>query len=199
MNKIFNSLKSKKRLISEINTYTGGKITDHHAKDPEITLSNCFVSQKNIYLGNLATAKSYLDNNFVICSYYPTQVALKLKRKAKNILKEHPRKLQYITENAVDFEKDAIGYVGISHYGDVLFKIGDKIFDKNFKIESMDQLSAFDYIKYVTKMQITGVKSEDYLQFVNEFIPFQKRGTITIETRSQCKLAALRFSTYFNS
>ena len=104
-----------------INQYTGGRIKDYqiegYPKGGAIDnmLTNSFVSMNGEYIGDYAKGWYYFRNKLIVCEDYPHGVAIMLK--------------SYLAEQR---ENDNImGYVGYTHRGSCLFKLGDKLFNEN--------------------------------------------------------------------
>ena len=82
---------------------------------------------------------------------------------------------------------EIIGYKGYSHRGGMEFKIGDILFDENWKMPKTHK----DYAKYKKKAD----KSE-FGNKVETYVPFKLRGNKTCKTLNDCKKAAERFGMY---
>ncbi len=80
-----------------------------------------------------------------------------------------------------------IGYCGHSHRGGTIYKIGNKIYDKNFHMDEFHP-SFKKYKKALNKSK--------YATHIEEVVPFVEHGNITIETLEQAKEAAIALSNY---
>jgi hypothetical protein len=86
-------------------------------------------------------------------------------------------------------KKEIIGYRGYSHRGGLEFKIGDTLFNENWKMPKTHK----DYAKYKKKAD----KSE-FCNTVEGVIPFNMRGSSKCKTLSDCKKAATNFGNYIS-
>jgi len=84
-----------------------------------------------------------------------------------------------------DDNKLLIGYFGYSHRGGQTFKIGDKIFDPEWKMNEFHK----DFKKYKKKLN----KSK-YSTRIEEVIPYKERGEKRIKTIEEAKKAAIKIS-----
>ncbi len=180
--------KLRKDVVSKINKYTGGKLEDHYIDGREdCLLVNSFVDSKGNWVGDTETGLWYLNNQFKISSRY-SRIAMKIK-------KEH-----YFNNNIIN--KEIIGYHGYNHRGGQLFKIGDYLFDENFK-PSVEDFKRPHYKKIIKKTikQIKKNKNyynESFLNLVNNKTPFTLRGDVKIENLDQAEQAALNFVRYLS-
>ena len=180
---IFNIFKSKKSQISKIEKFTNGVIREIN-KD-RMMLKNCFVSRNGIYVGNFATALEYLKLKLIVHDNYPQKVAVKLKKQEYEVK----------SSKSADNVNNIVGYVGISDYGSVIFRIGDKQFDPKY-VPKMNHFSVMERVKYISKMQIMGVKPDEYDIFLKKVVPYNQWGTRKIENHTECLQSALKFSYY---
>ena len=92
---------------------------------------------------------------------------------------------------AAVYNKDdlVVGYYGHSHRGGCTVKIGDKVFDEKYKIYVDD----LDYSMYNKKL----IKSK-YGEYIEDFIPFNKRGHVVVNDFSQAKQSAKNISKYLS-
>lgn len=195
--------------IELINKYTGGRITDYVYKslcfedldqnDPKnYTLENMFMFE-NEFIGDFRVGCWYYNNNLVVYPKYPSGVAIQLNKDYQEIKDYNPNNI-----NAQDIK----GYLGYSHRGSCIFEIGDKIFDENYEAKENDftkeewqewkkeMLSDTkrDLINGWAKNELEALKNHP----ITDYIPFPKRGTITIKTIDDLVKSAKNTSKYLS-
>jgi hypothetical protein len=189
--------------IEFINRWTCGKIGT--PKMGEFELSNSFLAQDGTYIGDIKEGWRYYKNNLIVCREYPRGVAIKLKtyapdNKVKNSIKDSYE--NYVTEQ---IENDnVVGYYGYTHRGGQIFKIGDRLFQEDYKSKKEDYPEK-EWTEFEKKFQKSLDNAEDDLdrKWMNEsgisyVIPFKMRGPKVIETWEEAKQAAINMSKYLS-
>jgi hypothetical protein len=109
-------------------------------------------------------------------------------------------------ESNVVYSWDKKGWIGFSHRGRQLFRVGDRIFEEDYvpkkKDYSNEQWMAFiearnySYTKYCEEHP--GMEKQEYNKFhpLVDFIPFVLRGARTITSDPRARRAAINFSRY---
>ena len=147
-------------------------------------LPNSFVTKKGQYINDIETAWWYYKNNLYVCEDYPSGVAEKI-------------------ETDPVLGKVIVGYYGYTHRGGSLFKIGDRLFDKNY-VPVENDYEPKEWKEYVEKFTQSFDKEdkvgkkwmlEDGFSYV---IPFKRRGHKDIETLKEAKQAAINVSKYLS-
>jgi hypothetical protein len=130
-------------------------------------LPESFVSKNDTYIGNVETAWFYYKNNLMVCDDYPVGVARK-----------------------VDGHKQTIGFFGYNDKRSCLFKIGDRVFDKNYVPSKTDytesQWNEFNRLK----------DKNNKISEIKDVIPLSLYGKLTIKTYDQARQSALNLSKY---
>ncbi len=161
-----------KRKINLINKNTGGYIRNYIHND--FVLENSFLGDNGLYIGDIETGWWYYNNNFKVCDDYPKGVA-----------------------EVWRFGK-LEGYYGYTHRGGQTFTIGDKLFDENW-IPTFDELDEYWIESYE---QSTGIEvkniNDEFLSEIVSYIPFKKRGSVTISNFEECKQSAINMSKYLS-
>jgi hypothetical protein len=189
--------KYRQECIDKINNYTGGKIGNHYF-DNGRGGKHClvgFLDMDGNYLGDVSTGWWYYKNKMIVNKYYPHGTAIRLKDFY------HDGRINsndYISDEMVlDFEIE--GIYGFSHRGGTLFRIGDKIFDANWR-PSEEELKSMDYKKMIESFDELneGFDNSGYSikDKIVESMPFTKRGGETIKNWDDAKLAAKNLSKY---
>lgn len=191
--------------IELIEKYTGGIIGTHKWGDnDEFVLENSFMTKDGEYIGDIKTAWWYYKSNFYVCKEYPHGVAVKLKSynpkiKLKNYIKDEYD--NFITEQ---IENDnVVGYYGYTHRGGSLFKIGDRLFEEDYKPIRSDYFQ-LEWDKYYKKYQKSLKKSDDFdKKWMEEdgigyVMPFNRRGSKTITMWNEAREAAINMSRYLS-
>lgn len=191
--------------VDLINKFTWGKIGDHRNDKGDFNLTNSFLSQDGSYIGDVKEGWRYYKNNLIVCPEYPHGVAVKLKtyspsNKLKNSIKDPYE--NYLTEQ---IENDNVhGYYGYTHRGGTTFKIGDRLFQEDYKPQKEDYPKK-EWEGYEKAFQKSLASAEDDLdrRWMNEsgisyVIPFKKRGPKVIETWGEAMQAAINMSKYLS-
>ena len=173
--------------IQEIERLTNGKIETHTFGDNnEHILENSFLSINGDYVGDFELAQWYVRNSLVVDEDYPRGVA--------GVIAEET----YGTDNPI-----LEGMYGYTHRGGNLFKIGDRLFDGEYKPVKEDY-SDEEWGEYENKYNSL-YESEDDLgrKWIDEdgisyVIPFKLRGKKTIETMTEAFEAAKNMSKYLS-
>lgn len=189
-----------------INQFTGGKLGLHVVpglQDGDGDMPNSFLSQKGEYIGDYAMGWWYVRKNMLVCNDYPCGVALVLNKPAKDCKSIGDYKV-----NGYVGSDDIEGYYGYSHRGGNLFKIGDRLFDINYKPKEEDytkeEWEGFkkERTEYIAKNLKEGWfdTEEEALADcpISSVIPFKKRGAKYIETWGEAKQAAINMSRYLS-
>jgi len=194
--------------IESINRWTWGKIGTHQVgedQSEEFTLHNSFLAKDGSYIGGVKEGWRYYKNNLIVCREYPCGVAIKLKTYApdnvvKNSIKDPYE--NYVTEQ---IENDnVVGYYGYTHRGGQTFKIGDRLFQEDYKPKKEDYPEK-EWAKYEKAFQKSLANAEDDLdrRWMNEsgisyVIPFKMRGPKIIENWDEARQAAINMSKYLS-
>jgi len=193
------------RATKLITKYTGGKIGDHtFGNNNEHTLENSFLANDGTYIGDIERAWWYYNNKFYVCKEYPHGVAIKLKTYSPVI-----KLRNYIADNYDNFiteqiENDNVeGYYGYTHRGGSLFKIGDRIFDENYKpLRSDYTQEEWDkfYYQYQNSLKKADPFDKKWMEDdgISYVIPFNKRGKKVIENWKEAREAAIAMSKYLS-
>ena len=194
--------------IESINKWTWGKIGTHHVggdKSGEFTLTNSFLAQDGSYIGGVKEGWRYYKNNLIVCREYPCGVAIKLKtyspdNSMKNSIKDPYE--NYVTEQVEN--DNVVGYYGYTHRGGQTFKIGDRLFQEDYKPKKEDYPEK-EWAKYEKAFRKSLANSEDDLdrKWMNEsgisyVIPFKMRGPKIIENWDEARQAAINMSKYLS-
>ena len=173
--------------IQEIERLTGGMIGDHtFGPNNESTLTNSFLSKKGDYVGSIDEARWYVKNKLMVDEQYPHGVAA------------------LITEDTYGTDKPIIeGMYGYTHRGGQLFKIGDRLFEGNYK-PTKDDYSENDWNEYQEKFNKLYEESDeldrDWMDRdgISYVIPFKLRGKKIIENMEEAFEAAKNISKYLS-
>lgn len=173
--------------ILEIERLTGGKIETYtFGPNNENTLENSFLSLDGKYIGDLKLAIWYTKNNMMVDENHPHGVSAIITPET------------YGTDNPVI---DAM--YGFTHRGGNKFKIGDRLFDGNYK-PTKDDYSEDEWLKFETDFNVL-YESEDELgknwmdnDGISYVIPFKLRGSKLIETMEEAFVAAKNMSNYLS-
>lgn len=173
--------------IQEIERLTGGKIGTHiFGPNNEHTLENSFLSLDGEYIGDFEQARWYIKQGLMVDEEYPHGVAA------------------VITKDTYGTDKPEIeGMYGYTHRGGQLFKIGDRLFDGEYK-PTKEDYSEEEWIGYEFKFNEL-YDSEDELgkkwmdaDGISYVIPFKLRGKKNIETMEEAFEAAKNMSDYLS-
>ena len=173
--------------INEIERLTGGKIGTHtFGPNNEHTLENSLLSPDGTYVGGIDEARWYVNNKMIIYEQYPHGVAAAITEET------------YGTDNPV-----IEGMVGYTHRGAQLFKIGDRLFDGNYK-PTKDDFPEDEWVKYENRFKELYEESDepdrDWMDRdgISYVIPFKMRGPKLIETMEDAFIAAKNMSNYLS-
>ena len=160
-----------------IQKHTGGKIGSHSFGDKnEHTLPNSFLTKDGGYIGDIERGWWYYKNNMKVCNQYPRGVA-----------------------ECYDDEGNLIGYHGYTHRGGQTFKIGDRLFDADYKPKEEDYQES-EWIGWEYKfLELYGKSDKLDRKWMIEsgigyVIPFNKRGGKVIDNFKECLQAAINMS-----
>ena len=160
-----------------IEKYTIGKIGSHSFGDKnEHILPNSFLTKDGEYIGDIERGWWYYKNNMKVCKKYPHGVA-----------------------EVYDDNNKLIGYHGYTHRGGQTFKIGDRLFDANYKPQKEDYEEwewigwEYKYLELYGKSDALDKKwmRESGISYV---IPYKKRGKKIIENWDESLQAAINMS-----
>jgi hypothetical protein len=168
-------------------------------------VSNSFLAKDGSYIGDVKEGWRYYKNNLIVCREYPHGVAIKLKthvpgNKVENSIKDPYE--NYVTEQ---IENDNVaGYYGYTHRGGQTFKIGDRLFQKDYQPKQEDYPEK-EWAKYEKAFRKSLANVEDDLdrKWMNEsgisyVIPFKMRGPKIIENWDEARQAAINMSKYLS-
>ena len=194
--------------VDLINKFTWGKIGTHQMDgrpQEDFRLTNSFLSQDESFIGDVKDGWRYYKNNLIVCREYPHGVAIKLKtyaptNKLKNFIKDPYE--NYVTEQ---IENDNVaGYYGYTHRGGQTFKIGDRLFQEDYKPKKKDY-SPKEWAKYEKAYQKALNKAEDDVERkwikrsgISYVIPFRMRGPKLIENWTEARQSAINMSKYLS-
>lgn len=147
-------------------------------------LDNSFLSQNNQYIGDFKQAEWYLERRLKVYEPYPNGVAI-----------------------ALDEDGEVEGYVGYTHRGANVFKIGDRLFDATYKPKEEDytteqwQSYICRYNEALDKAEkegdewwINDIKADG----ISRFISFKMRGNKTIENWEDAIQSAINLSKHLS-
>jgi len=168
-----------------INIHTGGVIGKHTFGDKnEYNLPNSFLTKTGEYVGDIERGWWYYKNNMVVCEDYPHGVA--------KIINE----VTYVNHHLFP---EIIGYHGYTHRGGQTFKIGDRLFDADYKPKEEDY-EEWEWYGWKLDFDKRYSESDDLdKRWMNEsgisyVIPYKKRGSKVIETWEEALQAAINMS-----
>lgn len=146
-----------------------------------------FLSKGGKFIGDLSRAQWFYKNNLRVYEPYPHGVA---------------------SHHGKDWQTDPIGYVGFTHRGATVFKIGYRRFDPKYKFDPKDfpeemvsvwkkerESSAQEYYE---KEGFNTPEEYKKANPIDDFIPFIWRGKEKIENMDECIYAALQLSKYLS-
>ena len=164
-----------------IDRHTGGMINNYAfgntiQEKKEQQLPNSFLTKDGDYVGDIERGWWYYKNKMKVCDKYPHGVA-----------------------EIYDDEENLIGYHGYTHRGGQTFKIGDRLFDANYKPQKEDYEEwewygwEYKYLELYGKSDALDKKwmRESGISYV---IPYKKRGKKIIENMDECLQAAINMS-----
>ena len=173
--------------VELINRHTGGRIATYKIKDytePDGgILPNSFVTLNGDYIGDVRVGWWYYLNNMAVCGDYPVGVA-------------------EIWEG-----DEIVAYYGYSHRGGAPFKIGDRLFNPDYKpmVKHYEpwQWAGWEqeYEQDLAKAEAEGDSwwVEDIKRDgIGRYIPFNLKGKHQIKTLKQAKEAAINLSQYLS-
>jgi hypothetical protein len=160
-----------------IDRHTGGKIGSHSFGDKnEHTLPNSFLTKDGEYIGDIERGWWYYKNNMKVCKKYPHGVA-----------------------EIYDDKENLIGYHGYTHRGGQTFKIGDRLFDADYKPKEEDyeewEWAGWEY-KYLELYGKSDKLDKKWMREsgISYVIPYKKRGKLVIEDMGMALQAAINTS-----
>ena len=160
-----------------IEKYTSGKIGSHYFGDKnEHTLPNSFLTKDGEYVGDIERGWWYYKNNMKVCKKYPHGVA-----------------------EVYDDNNKLIGYHGYTHRGGTTFKIGDRLFDANYKPKE-DNYEEWEWAGWKNKYDKSFNEGDDLdkkwmaEEGIAYVMPYTKRGGKVIENMDECLQAAINMS-----
>lgn len=176
-----------KEKINLINLNTGGSISWYEIEGFEDIPMLAFLGPNREYVGSPKEGWWYFKNNMRVCAEFPIGVAEVWNKDNTNIE----------------------GYYGYSHRGGNLFKIGDRLFEEDYKgneedyeewqwsgwrIQYKEELKAAydEYEETGDDWWLKDIKEDD----ITRYIPFNLRGSKVITTMEEAKQAALNLSRY---
>jgi len=187
--------------IELIEKYTGGVIGTHtFGKDDEYTLDNSFLTKDGVYIGDIDTAWWYYINKFYVCKEYPHGVAIKLKSYEPTIVLKNSIEDEYENFVTEQIENDNIeSYHGYTHRGGSTFKIGDRLFEADYK-PVFEDYDVKEFKEWWKKYIKSYEKADDfdkrhiYNDGIKSVIPFNRRGKQVIKDWDQARQAAINIS-----
>jgi hypothetical protein len=187
--------------IELIEKYTGGVIGTHKwGDDDEYDLENSFMTKDGKYIGNIDTAWWYYTNNLYVCREYPNGVAIKLKSYEPTIVLTNSIGDEYENFVTEQIENDNVeGFHGYTHRGGSTFKIGDRLFEADYK-PVFEDYDVKEFKEWWKKYIKSYEKADDfdkrhiYNDGIKSVIPFNKRGKQVIKDWDQARQAAINIS-----
>ncbi len=85
------------------------------------------------------------------------------------------------------------GYIGFSHRGATVFRLGDRIFDEDY-VPREEDFTEKEWALYNRKL----MKSTEEGDTISSFIPFNRRGAVVISNAYEARDAAIAFSNYIS-
>lgn len=178
------------KAIELIEMYTEGKIGSYtFGPNGEHTLDNSFLSMEGQYIGNIEDAWWYFKNGMTVCEEHPNGVAIVWNTALNG------RKALFHGQDGIN------GYLGYSHRGGAIFRIGDRIFDPNYEPQP-HHYSDDDWFQFKQKAAKTQ-KEYDRKGFgekvqIADVIPFKLRGKRTICDWGDALDAAINLSNHLS-
>jgi len=198
---------------NKITQFTGGKIGDFQIPDypnPEDgLLTNSFLSQKGVYIGDYDRAWWYYKHKLVVCEDYPAGAAIRLKMYDPEIKLKNSIKDKFESWFCEQWENNNLkGFHGYSHRGGQTFIIGDRLFNEDYEPKEEDYTKG-EWKEFTTKRMEAVKKNlkEGYYDTeeealddisISSVMPFNKRGGKFIETWVDAKEAAINMSKYLS-
>ena len=164
-----------------IDRHTGGMISNYSfgntiQEKTEQRLPNSFLTKDGDYVGDIERGWWYYKNNMKVCKKHPHGVA-----------------------EVYDDNNKLIGYHGYTHRGGQTFKIGDRLFDGNYKPQKEDyeewEWTGWEY-KYLELYGKSDALDKKWMREsgISYVIPYKKRGKKVIENMDECLQAAINMS-----
>jgi len=164
-----------------IEKYTKGKIGSHSFGDKnEHTLPNSFLTKDGEYVGDIERGWWYYKNNMKVCKKYPHGVA-----------------------EVYDDNDKLIGYHGYTHRGGTTFKIGDRLFDANYKPKE-DNYEEWEWAGWKNKYDKSFNEGDDLdkkwmaEEGIAYVMPYKKRGGKVIANMDECLQAYINMSKHLS-
>ena len=147
-------------------------------------LENSFMSQGGEYIGNFDSAKWYHETRLKVYEPYPMGIAI-----------------------ALDENGNIDGYVGYTHRGGSIFKLGERLFDASYEPKEEDYTQE-QWQSYICRYNEALAKAEEdgdewwandiKTDGIARFIPFKMRGSKIIESWDDAIQAAINLSNYLS-
>ena len=164
-----------------IDRHTGGMISNYSfgntiQEKTEQRLPNSFLTTDGDYVGDIERGWWYYQNKMKICEEYPHGVA-----------------------EVYDDNNKLIGYHGYTHRGGQTFKIGDRLFDTDYKPKEEDyeewEWAGWEY-KYLELYGKSDKLDKKWMREsgISYVIPYKKRGKLVIEDMGMALQAAINMS-----
>ena len=164
-----------------IDRHTGGMISNYSfgntiQEKTEQRLPNSFLTKDGDYVGDIERGWWYYKNKMKVCDKYPHGVA-----------------------ECYDDEGNLIGYHGYTHRGGQTFKIGDRLFDGNYKPQKEDyeewEWTGWEY-KYLELYGKSDALDKKWMREsgISYVIPYKKRGKKVIKNWDEALQAAINMS-----
>lgn len=147
-------------------------------------LENSFMSQGGEYIGNFDKAKWYCENRLKVYEPYPMGVAIVL-----------------------DENGNIEGYVGYTHRGASIFKLGERLFNASYEPGEEDYIPE-EWQSYLDRYNksLADAEAEGDEWWINDIrkdgirrvVPFKMRGSRIIENWDDAIQAAINMSKYLS-
>lgn len=164
-----------------IDRHTNGKIDSHYFGDtPDLKreqhLPNSFLTKDDRYVGDIERGWWYYKNNMKVCEKYHHGVA-----------------------EVYNDDNELIGYHGYTHRGGQTFKIGDTLFDADYrpKEEDYEEWEWAGWENRYLKLYDEGDDLDKRWMIgsgIAYVMPYNKRGRKVIENMEECLQAAINMS-----
>ena len=147
-------------------------------------LENSFLSQGGEYIGDFKQAEWYYEQKLKVYEPYPHGVAI-----------------------ALDENGNIEGYVGYTHRGAGIFRVGDRLFDEMYEPKEEDYTPEqwHTYVnRYNDALTEADRDNDDWwandikTDGIKRFISFKMRGSKIIETLEEASQAAINLSKYLS-
>jgi hypothetical protein len=164
-----------------IEKHTEGKVDSHYFGETPVQkreqhLPNSFLTKDGEYIGDIERGWWYYKNNMKVCEKYPHGVA-----------------------EVYDDNNKLIGYHGYTHRGGQTFKIGDRLFDADYKPKEEDyeewEWAGWEY-KYLELYGKSDKLDKKWMREsgISYVIPYKKRGKLVIEDMGMALQASINMS-----